>query len=306
MRYPLALILCALAALWFTRPGIYADDCLKHNTPRICAVFEAEQYLTSCHWLTVATMIGTKLIKRVGKIMATANNFDQSSTGVNLELSCFFDAGMAQSDFDENFERVERDTPKGFYGDVYFYTNFGNDVFLENDARNYKIDCDSKTMIKRMFDFVGGDLREFMRDCEINSKDDVNVLLGQFESYVGYESEYLDFLDQYFELDFVIYQTRGYSQGDAATILIDRKAWDENLSKVIDRLFWDAPIYARLTITDKDGEEDIYLDELLEDVREYDRDLILEQFKPCNAAHEHFGLMLEFLESELPDHPEHY
>ena len=231
--------------------------------------------------------------------MATTNNFDQSSSGVNLELSCFFDTGMARSDFDENFERVERDAPTGFYGDVYFYTNFGSDVFLENDARNYKIDCDSKTMIKRMFDYIGGDLREFMRECEVNSKDDVNALLGQFESYVAYESDYLDFLDKYFELDFVIYQTRGYSQGDAATILIDRKTWHEHIENWIDRLFWDAPIYARLEIN---GEE-IYLDEDI-DRYDYSKDAIMYNFEKSYKG-KHKGLIIEFLESELPGWPEY-
>lgn len=231
----------------------------------------------------------------------TINNFDQSSSGVNLELSCFFDIDASQRDFQESFERVERDTPKGFYGDVYFFTNYGDDVFIENDARNYKIECDSKTMIKRMHDFVGGDLREFMRECEINSKDDVNVLLGQFESYVGYESEYLDFLDQYFDLDFIIYQTRGYSQGDAVTVLIDKKTYNERLESHIDHLFWDAPIYARLTIND---DEDVYLDENI-DRYDYDKDVMICEFEKSYNG-EYKSVIIEFLESELPESPEYY
>ena len=61
------------------------------------------------------------------------NNFDQSSSGVNLELSCFFDTDLAQMYFNDNFERIDRDTPKGFYGDVFFFSFDGNDVLIEND-----------------------------------------------------------------------------------------------------------------------------------------------------------------------------
>ena len=229
--------------------------------------------------------------------MTITNNFDQSSSGVNLELACFFDTCIAQMDFNENFERVERVAPDGFYGDVYFFTNFGSDVFIENDQRNYKIDCDSKTMIRYMFDYVGGDMREFLLECEINSKDDVNVLLGQFESYLYYESEYLAFLDRYFELDFVVYQTRGYSQGDAATILIDRKTYNENLTQLIDNLVWDAPIYARLFI---DG-DDFYLDENVNRY-DYDKDVMINDFKTSYQG-EHKALIVEFLESKLPNYP---
>lgn len=35
------------------------------------------------------------------------NNYDTSTSGINLELSCFYDTHVAQCDFDENFIRID-------------------------------------------------------------------------------------------------------------------------------------------------------------------------------------------------------
>ncbi|CAH9015837.1 conserved hypothetical protein [Vibrio phage 142E35-1] len=42
MKYPVILIVCALATLWFTRPASNMNHCLKYNTVAMCAILEAE------------------------------------------------------------------------------------------------------------------------------------------------------------------------------------------------------------------------------------------------------------------------
>ncbi|AXH68375.1 hypothetical protein [Vibrio phage R01] len=235
--------------------------------------------------------------------MATINNFDQSSTGVNLELAIFWDTDQSQRDFSECLERTKIDTPDRYYGDVFFFTDFGNDVIIENESKNYLVDCDAKTLIKKAFAHVGGDLREFLRDAEISTKDNIDLILGQLESYFHYESNYLEFLSANFELDFHLYQTRGYSQGDAATVLISKKHENpEKLHEWIDHLFWDAPLYARLTVND---DQEIYLDELLTDRYTYDKDDLIEEFKKQHGEIANLDLLLEFLEENLPETPDH-
>ena len=54
-----------------------------------------------------------------------ANNFDQSSSGVNIELSVFFDTCRSQDDFSENFKHINDQT--------WLYIDNGN-----IDPDNYK------------------------------------------------------------------------------------------------------------------------------------------------------------------------
>lgn len=225
------------------------------------------------------------------------NNFDTNSNGVNIELSAFYDSFIAQQDFQECFEKVDVNAPDGFYGDVYFFKCFDADTYIENETRNYKIDCDSKTLIRHFIDYVGGDVRELLREAEITSRDTVRDTLGQIEAHLYYEAEINDFYSKYFELDFHVYQTRGYSQGDAATILISKDAQClDHIKQLIDHVFWDQPVYARLEVNDVE----YYLDENT-DRYDYDKDNMIEQFKKDQAGCEHFDQIVEFLNDELPE-----
>lgn len=229
--------------------------------------------------------------------MTTISNFDCNSQGVNIELNAFYDTMIARMDFEENFHGVNVSVPDGFYGEVYFFTCFGADVFIENDTRNYKVECNSKTLIRHLIDFCGGDVRDLLREVEVSTRDDVRTILGQIESHLYYENEINDFYSRYFEPDFQIYETRGYSQGDVATIIVDNKTeLTDSMKQLIDNLFWDQPIYARLECN---GEE-YYLDENV-DRYDYDKDNMIEQFKKDNVGCEHFDQIVEFLSDNLPE-----
>lgn len=225
------------------------------------------------------------------------NNFDTNSNGVNIELSAFYDSFIAQQDFEECFEKVDVDAPDGFYGDVYFFKCFNSDTYIENETRNYKIECDSRTLIRHLIDFCGGDVRELLREVEVSTRDDVRTILGQIESHLYYENEINEFYSKYFELDFHVYQTRGYSQGDAATILISKNTGClDHVKQLIDNVFWDQPIYARLECN---GAE-YYLDQNV-DRYDYDKDNMIEQFQKDNVGCEHFNQIVEFLSDNLPE-----
>lgn len=72
------------------------------------------------------------------------------------------------------------------------------------------------------------------------------------------------------ERDFTIY---GYSQGDAVAVkLVDAPKWVNK--DYLTHLFYDSPLFCRVTITDNlTGDEiELYLDENLEDLYNYDED----------------------------------
>ena len=47
------------------------------------------------------------------------NNFDQSSTGVNLELHCFYDSCVARQEFEEAFKIANHAVNYGKWGDLF-------------------------------------------------------------------------------------------------------------------------------------------------------------------------------------------
>ena len=62
--------------------------------------------------------------------------------------------------------------------------------------------------------------------------------------------------------------TKGYSQGDYARVYIPKELKDnKGIQQTIDHLFWDSPVYGIIKIND----EEIYVDELLSDVYEWNK-----------------------------------
>lgn len=56
--------------------------------------------------------------------MTTRNNFDTSSTGVNIECSVFYDLDRARMDFDENFKILQHSSYRT--SSVLYYIDNGN------------------------------------------------------------------------------------------------------------------------------------------------------------------------------------
>ena len=94
------------------------------------------------------------------------------------------------------------------------------------------------------------------------------------------------------EYDFMI--TRGYSQGDSCAVLFKKD--NKPSEQYIDNLFWDSPVYARLSVDDKE----FYLDEYLEDSYNYDREKLLEKIKPDLSEY-----VFDWLSRNLPEHLEY-
>ena len=67
--------------------------------------------------------------------------------------------------------------------------------------------------------------------------------------------------------DYEIIETRGYSQGDYAKVIIPNE-YVGDVEKAINHFFWDAPMYAIGTVNG----EDFYIDEHMENRYEWDKD----------------------------------
>lgn len=97
--------------------------------------------------------------------------------------------------------------------------------------------------------------------------------------------------------DNITITTTGYSQGDWAKVYIPKELENNpGIKSTIDHLFWDSPVYGIIKIND----EEIYVDELLSDIYEWDKDEILSKLK--NQVSEK---TYEYLKNNLPTNLEY-
>lgn len=234
------------------------------------------------------------------------NNFDQSSSGINLELSCFFDADLARYDFDDSFIKLQND--------IWLFVNHGNvsKDFSLSDFNNYQVTkAELQKAIKDQYNDYMCLLEESQYYMEKTftslNKDELQELIGNI---LYSEFEIIDFLQKYFTPKFDQVASRGSCQGDLVEVIISQDYWKthgiertdravKDLSGYIDQLFWSSPIYCRFDI----DSEEYFLDEYLKDVYTYNKDLIIEKFKK-DLQHEKKEYILSWLDENLPEYPD--
>ena len=237
------------------------------------------------------------------------NNFNTSSSGLNIELSVFRDTDRSQMEFDESFTRLE--------DGLFVFTEFGNvsDNFSFSDASNYRFTVkELRQAIKNNYDT---ELSQHYFSKPFSKLTKAELL--EFLDCVTYDSsEVAEFLQDNFTPLYDNIVPRGYSQGDYAEVIItpaykaylagNGKQWDDEqerkTSDLIDKLFWDAPIYARLEI----GDNEFYLDELLVDCYEYDKSQLMQDFERVYAkefSDSQLIIVMEFLADNLPEYPDY-
>lgn len=240
------------------------------------------------------------------------NNFDQSSSGVNLELIVNWDCDRSQADFKECFHVLQHSGYRTH--SILEYLDFGNidKSFDFKDLSNY--DFTKKELIAALK--IGG---YWDQSTAKNKGYDLYKATKQELCDYLIEASYYDnlaeFLADNFKPNYKTITSRGYCQGDYSEIIFSKNAIDwleketnktfadlkNDLQIEVDHLLWDAPLYARLTIND---DHDIYLDELVNDLYSYDKDNLLLKFKNIYCENlENFDIIYQFLADNLPDQP---
>lgn len=259
----------------------------------------------------------SKQLTLIGDNMATTNNFDSASCGLNLELSIFKDTDQSQCLFSESFKILQHSG----YGTntIAIYTDCGNfsDDFSFSNSNEYiftKADLVQAMKKSGLWD------QETARYKGYNLYKDSKALLIEFaEEQCGGSLDFADFLQENFTAKYETIVTRGYCQGDYAEVIIPSKTVlelekqcgktftdieSEWLSDYIDNLFWDSPVWARLEVND----QELYLDELIEDSYNYDKSQLLTKFNEVynkDYSEEQFKIIADFLNTNLPEYPEY-
>lgn len=211
------------------------------------------------------------------------NNFDRSSTGVNIEFRGYFDNWQSRADFEDNFKVLKW----GRHGaDLLAYIDWKKITAPEKIGDVFKINKHAKKCDILDLDYFEGETLAEIKDELLNKP---------IEDWEDFENV-LDL-----KAGFEIIGTTGYCQGDYCKVLIDKKAlgqvWGrepdiDSLQEEINHLCWDSPVSASLTINDTE----YFYDE--HDLDRYD----WQREKFAEIVAKESGVAVETLLAILPEH----
>lgn len=223
------------------------------------------------------------------------NNFDSSSSGVNVEVNVYRAEIDAQYRYDENFEEL-------CSNDVKQYIDWGNIGVCSNEELFKIKTSNSKQSIIDAIEYLVG----YCDDSIV--KDDLIEVLYDMDFCDLYAPTWsrnksvFDLLDV--KCNFEVVVSTGYSQGDVRDVIIPHKLADvwgckksdmmNGMQEEIDHLIWDTPINGEIVV---DGSE-YFITEYMDSNYEWDADAVLESFK---STHDDLDdVVFEEIEELLP------
>lgn len=190
------------------------------------------------------------------------NNFDISSSGINLKLSCFLDGHQASHNYEENLTLVE---------DLLVF--HGSTSFNAKDfEKTFDVTDNTKQLFKKYFNHIMvdditsasySDLKDFLEELyphgfESFKTTPIKDLIEAIHTHLGSKKELDNFLSEHFKPMFNTVTVAGYSQGDTQTVYIPHEVTCElgvkadDLKEEIGNLIWDTPLSCKLTVDDED------------------------------------------------------
>lgn len=248
------------------------------------------------------------------------NNFDNSSTDINIESQFSYDSALAQSEFNDNFARIKNSEH------LFFYTNYGQEsldaivvTFKDEPVDNPKRQEKKNFQMAVLWCFSNlphrtnyGDLKELFELAYDYYKPE-DFLMAMIEEEEGTETEsYYKAVKEceLLESNFQVAEITGYCQGDYATIIyIDSGSWLEAES-YFHNLFYDCEVYGNLTINERDFIAYDYMDnyyiwdkeDFIKTFLDFEKDYIAKLEKETDNA----GYISEWLNSNLPEDLEYH
>ena len=185
------------------------------------------------------------------------NNFNTSTSGIDIEFDISYDADLARMWWDESFERID--------DGKYLYTEWGNFSSEYDELATCKVDAtpeNYKAIIKAAKEGAPYAAR-YYNNGSYTIADYIADIVSEVITNLGAD-EARELFEEYgvtVTSDYETVVTRGYSQGDYAEVLVNVPEFErvtgaafsiDAVQDTIDSLFWDSPIYCRGTIN---GEE---------------------------------------------------
>lgn len=191
--------------------------------------------------------------------MTYKNNFDTSTTGNNIELSCFYDIFQSQYDFDENFIILQHsDNQKT---GKYYYID--NGTLPDSDSIEFTLKGKKSELVQYYKDNIN-----YESISKWTKQDIIEEIIGGFETITLLNFQWFneeEFSNYNLEFipskEIICLSSTGYSQGDYVEIFYSpedmRKVWgkipsESDMQEIFDNYIWNSPIYARFDINEKE------------------------------------------------------
>lgn len=164
------------------------------------------------------------------------NNYDQSSTGINIEVGACYDTGLSRTYFEDSISNYNHS--------LYTYE-------INPESIRDFIEIDSKANHEELAD-LANELNEWCYYDEYSDEDLRELILDAGPELImnRYWHEQLG-STLHLKPEFTLYRTRGYCQGDIETVLYKGDSMSASIQNSIDHLFWDAPVRAFVSINEE-------------------------------------------------------
>lgn len=175
------------------------------------------------------------------------NNFDTSTSGINIETSAYYDEDRAYTLAKETFLRLQNNERCFNATSTLLYIDNWTDTIRNVDTIYDMYEC---TLTKEQL------LKE-MDEVDDEYFDEEDTRLTYLKDTLGLTSSALYHrpLPEGVKLrdEFFLHASKGYGQGDFTLVYLLKE--DDHLCEYIDNLLWDTPVYSWAEI---DGQEFIY------------------------------------------------
>lgn len=257
------------------------------------------------------------------------NNFDQSSTGINLSLNIFKDIHRSKMEFEESFHVYQyggnRKKP------ILIWTQHGNhsfdNNFFDDEAHKIPEGMTESDLLETLKDWVNEDVyveivEEFFDLKETLTFDAVlDAARREIDGFIDWKDEVLE--EQYTEIG-----VTGYCQGDYTEVIVPHKTLEgtpyhpeyegedkrfvTDLERDFENIIFNAPITGKLEVSipkHTGFETEIDLHDGIEDQYKYDKDEIVKVVSSDphiqKLPNEDREYILFWVNDNLPDDPEY-
>lgn len=221
------------------------------------------------------------------------NNFNQSSTGENIEFHVFYDNDMAQFYFKDFLEGADGTPVEYIHKDVY--------LMGDSSKPYYKKSQLNKMTKADLIELDQG--YELLCPYEYDTTTKQELVTAIYEVTIKHHYEYLckmHELRDFFTHDYHV--SRGYSQGDVVYI-ISIDGFYAGQKSHLDNIFWDMPIYMQIYVNNEPIIDDSFA--IFGDEYSYDKDNLINWVnnQPDSTIS---AIGKQWLADNLPSEPKSY
>lgn len=249
-----------------------------------------------------------KIINKAKEIIDSIVPVHESLSEVldTLEVYIFWDSGLAQINFDDNFKRLDSPTPRDRNSDAFIYTDYGSlpRVYDISIVDMFDIKSSELEKMKQMLVELSGDEYEDFDDYSVDM-----CLKDIQDSYANDIDEAETLLDNYSIFYEKIYDIFEF---DNAVVYVDKKRYYDSTRNNIDRndlefLLYGQPLCCKITFNDEeiiyDNVDGQYYGYDYHETVDYFYDKILEDFP--NATDGEKEELYDKLKEEIPEEPDY-